>query len=109
MHFKIWSISFLTTINTFTGWKSTGTGVKSITDEEPDLVPGVAEDVDGLLVRGAKKRLAVNLNNSLTDLKLKIVVFVDENLTTPLALIQFLTSNLISFENQFGAHSFRSG
>ena len=107
MHFKIWSISFLTTIHTLTGWKSTG--FKSITDVEPDLVPGVAEDVDGLLVRGAKKRLAVNLNNSLTDLKLKIVVFVDENLTTPLALIQFLTSNLISFENQFGAHSFRSG
>ena len=74
---------------------------------EPDLVPGVAEDVDGLLMGDVKKRLAVNLNNSLTDLKLKIVV--DENLTTPLALIQFLTSNLISFENQFGAHSFRSG
>ena len=85
MHFKIWSISFLTTINTFTGVKSTG--VKSITDVEPDLVPGVAEDVDGLLMGDVKKRLAVNRNDFLALLKLKIVV--DENLTTSLALINF--------------------
>ena len=63
------------------------TGVKSITDVEPDLVPGVAEDVDGLLMGDVKKRLAVNRNDFLALLKLKIVV--DENLTTPLALINF--------------------
>lgn len=54
---------------TFTVRKSTR--VESIADQKSDFVSGVSQDVDCLLVCGAKKRLAVHLNDSLTDLHIQ--------------------------------------
>ena len=45
-----------------------GVGVEAIADEELDLVPGVPQDVDCLLVRGAQQTLPVHLDYPLTHL-----------------------------------------
>ena len=45
-----------------------GVGVEAVADEQLDLVPGVPQDVDGLLVRGAQQTLPVHLDYPLTHL-----------------------------------------
>ena len=49
------------------------TGGEAVAHEELDLVAGLAQDGHGLLVRCAQQRLAVNLDNSLSDLNKTIV------------------------------------